>query len=99
MRYQFDWDPAKEAINIRKHQVNFRRAASVFRDPNQLSLFDDEHSEEEDRWLTLGIDSGGVLRVVVHTYKQVNESMVEIRIISARKATADESNQYTEGRK
>lgn len=97
MRYQFDWDPAKEAINNRKHQVNFRRAASVFRDPNQLSLFDDEHSDEEDRWLTLGIDSGGVLRIVVHTYNQVNESMVEIRIIAARKATAYEANQYDEG--
>ncbi|MAT98586.1 MAG: hypothetical protein CL608_15700 [Anaerolineaceae bacterium] len=99
MRYQFDWDPAKEAINIRKHKVNFRRAASVFRDPNQLTLFDDEHSNEEERWLTLGIDSGGVLRVVVHTYEQVNESMVEIRIISARKATSGESIQYNEGRK
>mgnify|MGYP000966262233 CR=1 FL=1 len=97
MRYQFDWDPAKEAVNIRKHQVNFRRAVTVFRDPNQLSLFDDEHSHDEDRWLTLGIDSGGVLRVVIHTYKQINETLVEIRIISARKASVNESNQYDEG--
>jgi len=97
LRYQFDWDPAKEAVNIRKHQVNFRRAVTVFRDPNQLSLFDDEHSHDEDRWLTLGIDSGGVLRVVIHTYKQINETLVEIRIISARKASVNESNQYDEG--
>ncbi|HRQ37411.1 MAG TPA: BrnT family toxin [Chloroflexota bacterium] len=97
MRYQFDWDPAKEAINIRKHQVNFRRAATVFRDPNQLSLFDDEHSQEEDRWVTMGIDSGGVLRVVIHTFAQVNENLCEIRIISARKATSAEATQYNEG--
>jgi uncharacterized protein len=97
LRYQFDWDPAKEAVNIRKHQVNFRRAVTVFRDPNQLSLFDDEHSHGEDRWLTIGIDGGGVLRVVIHTYKQINETTVEIRIISARKASANESNQYNEG--
>ena len=97
MRYQFDWDSTKEASNIRKHQIDFRRAATVFRDPNQLSLFDNEHSQEEDRWITLGIDRGGVLRVVIHTYSQVNEEIVEIRIISARKATVTESNQYSQG--
>ncbi len=69
MRYQFDWDPAKEKQNIRKHQITFRRAASIFRDPNQLSAFDAEHREDEDRWITMGIDSGGVLRVVVHTFE------------------------------
>ena len=97
MRYQFDWDPAKEKQNIRKHQITFRRAASIFRDPNQLSAFDDEHSENEDRWITMGIDSGGVLRVVVHTFEQADEDLYEIRIISARRATLIESNQYNEG--
>ena len=66
-------------------------------DPSQLSVFDDEHSKEQDRWITLGIDSSGVLRVVVHTYEQVCEDRCEIRIISARKATLAESNQYKEG--
>ncbi len=99
MQYQFDWDPAKEAINIQKHQVNFRRAATIFRDPNQLSLFDDEHSEKEDRWITLGIDVGGVLRVVIHTFEVINENRYEIRIISARKATLAEIKQYQEGLK
>lgn len=97
MRYQFDWDPVKEASNVRKHQVSFRRAATVFRDPNQLSMFDDEHSRDEDRWITLGIDSGGVLRIVVHAFNQLNEDTCEIRIISARKATITESNHYNEG--
>ena len=54
MRYEFDWDPVKERQNIRKHHVSFRQAATVFRDPNQLSIYDEEHSEEEDRWITMG---------------------------------------------
>ena len=94
MRYRFDWDPTKEASNVRKHGVSFRRGASVFRDPNQLSLYDEEHSETEDRWVTMGIDSGGVLRVVIHTFEQVDQESIEIRIISARKATKSEAEQY-----
>ena len=97
MHYRFEWDPAKERANISKHKVSFRRAATVFRDPNQLSIYDKEHSEREDRWITMGIDNGGILRVVVHTFKQVNEEVCEVRIISARKATNRESQQYQEG--
>lgn len=97
MRYQFDWDPSKEASNVRKHRVTFRQAASIFRDPNQLSIFDDEHSQDEDRWITMGLDNNGVLRVVVHTFAQINEELCDIRIISARKANQAEMNQYNEG--
>ncbi len=97
MRYRFEWDPAKEEANISKHKVSFRRAATVFRDPNHLSIYDKEHSEYEDRWITMGIDDGGVLQVVVHTFKQADEKVCEIRIISARKATSRESQQYQEG--
>jgi len=96
VHYKFDWDPAKEAKNIRQHKVAFRRAATVFRDPGQLSTYDDEHSEEEDRWITIGIDSQGVLSVVVHTFEQIHESLCEVRIISARKATKRETIQYRE---
>ena len=96
MHYKFDWDPAKEARNIRKHKVSFRRAATAFRDPNQLSIYDEEHSEDEDRWITIGVDSNGVLRVVVHTFKPIGEGLCEIRIISARKATNREARQYRE---
>jgi uncharacterized DUF497 family protein len=84
LRYRFDWDPAKERANISKHRVSFRRAATVFRDSNQLSIYDKEHSEHEDRWITLGIDGGGVLRVVVHTFEQIADELCDIRIISAK---------------
>ena len=80
MRYEFDWDPVKERANIRKHHVSFRQAVTAFRDPNQLSIYDEEHSEDEDRWITLGFDSAGILRVVVHTFEQVEEALCRIRI-------------------
>jgi len=96
LRYNFDWDPAKEKANIGKHKISFRRAANVFRDPNQVSVYDEEHSDVEDRWITIGMDSGGVLRVVVHTFEQIAEDLVEIRIISARKAIRAEVKQYTD---
>jgi uncharacterized DUF497 family protein len=99
LQYRFDWDPAKEKANIQKHKVSFRRAATVFRDPHQLSIYDEGHSQYEDRWITMGIDDGGVVRVVVHTFKRVDEGECEIRIISARKATSRESRQYQEGSK
>ena len=97
MRYKFVWDPAKERASARKHKVSFRRAATIFRDPNQLSIYDEEHSEQEDRWVTMGVDTGGVLRVVVHTFERVDEGLCEIRIISARKATRREARHYEEG--
>ncbi len=96
MRYNFDWDPNKEKANLRKHSLSFRQATTVFRDPNQLSTFDEEHSENEERWITIGVNSSGVLRVVIHTL-QVHPGVYDIRIISARKATRKETNQYKEG--
>lgn len=96
MRYKFDWDPVKEQKNIRKHRISFRQAATVFRDLNQLASYDEEHSEEEDRWITIGLDSAGVLRVVIHTFKQIEEDLCQIRIISARKAVRAEAKQYHE---
>jgi uncharacterized protein len=97
LRYNFEWDPAKERANIRKHKVSFRRAATVFRDRNHVSIYDTEHSDVEDRWITIGLDGASVLRVVVHTFEQIDDELVEIRIISARKAVHAEAEQYTKG--
>ncbi len=97
MRYYFEWDPQKAKINLKKHKVSFERACTVFKDPNALSIYDEEHSEKEDRWVTLGMDLNGTLLVVVHTFKQLNEKICKIRIISARKATKKEIEQYNEG--
>lgn len=94
VRYDFDWDPNKELANVRAHGMNFRRAASVFRDPHQVSIFDEEHSSAEERWITIGIDNGGVVRVVVHTFEELSVDVYHVRIISARKAEPHEVAQY-----
>lgn len=96
MQYRFDWDPAKEKSNFQKHGVSFRQAATIFRDPCQISIYDDDHSQNEDRWVTIGTDSNGVIRVVIHTFEQVGNESCDIRIISARKASRTEVLQYQE---
>ena len=94
MRYIFEWDPLKAKENLRKHRISFERAATIFYDLHARSIFDTEHSEDEDRWVTLGMDSGGNLLVVIHTFHVIDDSSRRIRIISARKATRKETRQY-----
>jgi len=96
MIIQFDWDPRKARLNFRSHGVSFRQAASIFLDPNHLSIFDDEHSDIEERWITIGLDKSGVLRAVVHTHEESSPAKMMIRLISARKATRSEEQQYQE---
>lgn len=93
-QYQFEWDPAKARQNVKKHKVSFERAATVFLDPRALSELDEEHSSDEERWVTLGLDQTGVLLVVCHTYREETEHYARIRIISTRKATRNEAKQY-----
>lgn len=94
MRYNFEWDSEKARQNLRKHRVSFQRAATVLRDPHAVSIFDEEHSQEEDRWITMGIDDSGSILVMIHTFRRIDELSHEIRIISARKATKRERQQY-----
>ena len=93
-QYQFDWDPTKARQNNKRHRVTFERAATVFLDPNELSVFDEQHSQDEERWVTLGLDRTGTLLVVCHSYREETETSAMIRIISARKATKNEVKQY-----
>lgn len=98
--YRFEWDPAKALRNARAHGVSFERATTVFLDPRALSVFDAKHSEDEERWVTLGLDRTGVLLVVCHTYRADRDSGREagarVRLISARRADRRESTQYGE---
>jgi hypothetical protein len=96
MNFCFEWDPNKAATNLRKHGVSFEHAATVFADPRALSLFDVEHGDAEDRWITLGISPVSGLLAVHHTYEQESASAIRIRIISSRKATKREVLAYTE---
>ena len=71
MRYYFDWDPNKAKTNRKKHGISFEQASTIFLDPRMIAVFDNEHSEDEDRWATIGIDRNGILLVVVHTFQQL----------------------------
>ena len=88
---RFEWDPEKAEVNLRKHKVSFEDAQSVFSDERALLIDDPDHSEDEDRFVLLGLSQSLRLLVVVHCYRA--EGRV-IRIISARKADALERSIY-----
>ena len=90
----FEWDPAKAAANLKKHQVSFAEARSVFFDEFAIQFFGEDHSTNEGRFLMLGMSSGAKLLIVCHCEREHGEI---IRIISARKATKRESAFYQGG--
>jgi uncharacterized DUF497 family protein len=95
VQFNFEWDPAKAKANLKKHGVSFEQAATVFHDPRALSIFDEDHDEVEDRWVTLGIAEGGSILAVVHTFQEVtSDQEITIRLISARRATKREQRHY-----
>lgn len=92
--FDFDWDANKARANLKKHQVPFRAATSVFRDPLALTIYDTEHSDDEERWVTLGRAANGQVLVVVHTSEEISATEQRIRIISARRADKLEIRDY-----
>jgi uncharacterized DUF497 family protein len=88
----YEWDPAKAAANLKKHRVSFEEAASVFLDPQALTFGDPDHSDEEEREITIGRSARGWVLFVAHS-----ERIDRIRIINARRATRRERRQYEEG--
>ena len=89
-----EWDPRKNAANKRKHGVSFEEASTVFGDERALLLDDPDHSDEEDRFIILGLSASLSTLVVCHCYREAEEV---IRIISARKATKAERTEYAHG--
>ena len=94
MNFYFDWDANKAQTNFKKHKITFENATDIFRDPLALSIYDELHSKDEARWITMGTTKSGIIIVVVHTYNELNLKDIQIRIISARKATKNEIKQY-----
>ncbi len=90
---KFEWDERKEKINIQKHGISFEQASYVFSDPFALNKYDDEHSNEEDRWIILGKSMNETILVIVHTFRN-EDGMEFVRIISARKAVKKEQQAY-----
>jgi uncharacterized DUF497 family protein len=88
------WDPAKAKRNLTKHGVAFAQAVTVLLDPRALTVFDDAHSDEEERWFTVGVASDGALLAVAHTYRVTGPNSARVRVISARLATRRERKHY-----
>jgi uncharacterized DUF497 family protein len=88
------WDPAKAASNLTKHGVAFAQAARVLLDPLAVTVFDAGHSQDEERWFTLGMSSDGKVLAVAHTYQATGPNSASVRLISAREATRNERRQY-----
>ena len=92
--YEFEWDPVKAGANLIKHDVDFERAATVFLDPLAVTIPDEEHSETEARWITLGKDAGGQYALVIHTFEWLAGERGRVRLISARRPTRAEIRDY-----
>jgi uncharacterized DUF497 family protein len=90
-KFKFEWDEQKAEINSAKHGISFDEAQTVFYDENARLIYDSEHSLAEDRYILLGMSSSLRLLVVSHVYQ---EDIKLIRLISARKATKKERQQY-----
>ena len=91
---EFEWNQSKAISNIKKHNVSFEEAQSVFYDDFAIQFYDEENSEIEDRFLMLGLSNESKLLLVCHCEKEEGNI---IRIISARKATKNESKLYEGG--
>jgi uncharacterized DUF497 family protein len=89
MSMLFTWDEQKALANERKHGVDFFEAQTVFGDPNSFTLFDEQHSSMEDRFVNLGLSNKGRLLIVVYTERESS-----IRLISCREATPEERRHY-----
>lgn len=91
MPYRFEWDRRKAVTNLHKHSVSFDEASTVFDDPLFITVVDDEHSVDEERYVTIGVSNQRRLLMVAHT-----DHDGRIRIISAREATKKEERFYVE---
>ena len=88
---EFEWDPGKAKSNRRKHGVDFTEAASIYGDPLALTFVDPDHSDDEDRFITIGLSRLNRILIVSHTDRDERT-----RIISARLATKGETKLYEE---
>ena len=95
--FEFEWDPAKAASNLRKHGIGFGLAATVFRDRLMRPIPDEDHDEAEERWMTIGQAKNGQLVVVSHTFVETTGDKTLVRVIPARQATRNERRQSEAG--
>lgn len=85
----FEWDPEKARLNLKKHGISFDEAATTFYDPFSATFDDPDHSEDEDRLITVGVSNKNRLLIIAHT-----ERGSAVRIINERSATAHERKKH-----
>jgi uncharacterized DUF497 family protein len=90
---RFEWDKTKETMNVKKHGVSFEAARTAFFDESAIQFYDPDHSDQEDRFILLGLSLKPQVLVVCHCFR---ESETVVRIISARKADKGEERAYWE---
>ena len=90
---RIEWSARKNRLNILKHRIDFGEAKTVFDDPHHVTIDDPDHSMDERRYITIGRSQRGRLMIMAHTFKDD-----KIRIITARKPTRSERENYEEGR-
>lgn len=86
---EFQWDEEKAKSNLKKHGVSFEEGATIFNDPMIATISDPDHSEDEERFISIGMSMIRRLLTVIHTYRKER-----IRLVSARKATKAEKKNY-----
>lgn len=89
MSLTFEWNEKKADDNLRKHGVSFDEAKTVFNDPFSVTIYDPDHSSDEQRYIDIGLSSKG--RLIVVSYSERGK---RIRIISSREATKKEQGVY-----
>jgi uncharacterized DUF497 family protein len=94
--FQFEWDEVKASANVRKHRVSFELARTVFSDPRLVTVADLEHSDNEERWFSVGYATNGSILSVVYLWSDADPAVTKIRLISARRATQTEIRYYQE---
>ena len=97
VNFHFGWDPVKAGANLRKHGVDFSECIPAFHDPLAITRHHLEHGRAEERWITVG-QVKSTLLVCVHTLEESDVGEIHVRIISARRPTRDERQQYESGR-
>lgn len=90
MDAKFEWHKKKAEQNFQKHGISFDEAKTIFNDQLFITVVDEEHSDDEERFITIGFSNTGKLLMVAHTDRKGR-----IRIISARKATKNEEDFYS----
>lgn len=96
MQLIFEWDPFKAQANLKKHHVNFDEGKTIFNDPFLVTYLDEEHSDDENRFISIGTSSKSRVLLMVHTEQHERMDTLVIRIISCRKATSLERSVYEE---